>query len=434
MKVKEIIFLILIVTAGVFFYYVQTGKLHIYFDVDEGLVFTTEEEFIFEESQEITPPFPAELRIINSHGDIEIYGTEENTITIFFQKSIWRKNEEQAIEISEELRMTIDQDADQISISTNRDEFGKRNFRTNFRVTLPQEMDIELENSHGLTKVTDIRNAKIKNRHGKVITSDIEGKLSIQNSNKDVEVDNIQSDVDLESEYSKVLIKNIKGVTKISNKHGKIELKNISQKVEIVGPYTEIFVQQLSGEVEVENSYRKITLFDIGPAIIKGDHSSIEVDKAEGNVKINNNYGKVKINDIDGNLFIEGKSLAVSGKEIDGEKISVSTSYQDIDLTQFSGETTIVSYRGDIVLEPVLISYPIRVNNEYGAIQFYWPQGAKHPLEARARNGEIKWKLPVELSFWDENHTSVIKAFLEDSGKPSVFLATTYGDILIEED
>jgi hypothetical protein len=120
MKAKEIILLILIIAAGVTFYHAHTGK--IYIDIDDHIFFDRE-KFVYEEFQEIEPPFPPQLQVINAHGDIEIQGTDEGRITVSFEKTIWRRNEEQAKEIADELKMTIDKDAHQLTISTTRGEF-----------------------------------------------------------------------------------------------------------------------------------------------------------------------------------------------------------------------------------------------------------------------------------------------------------------------
>jgi len=143
MKTKEIVFLILFIVAGVFFYYAHEGKLNIEWGLDE-FVFSGGEEFTFEESQVVEPPFPAKLKIINAHGKVEIQGMEDNKISITFQKKIWRKNKEQALAVSNKLKAQVTKDFSQILITTNREEFKRRNFETNFRITIPLNMDVEV--------------------------------------------------------------------------------------------------------------------------------------------------------------------------------------------------------------------------------------------------------------------------------------------------
>lgn len=432
MRAKEILVLILIIGAGIIFYHAQTGKLHIDWDIEDHIYFSLE-EYISEESQEIQPPFPALLEIDNSRGDIEIHGAEEEKITIRFQKVIWRKNEEKAKEVSEKLKMIVNRDADKLTFSTNRDEFRRKNFETNFRISLPQGMDIRVKNSYGLVQVSKTGNTNIYNRYGKVITSKISGELSIQNSYRNVEVEDIQSTCHIDSKYSNVSVEDVRGETRIDHRNGKIHLENIPQKIEVYGNYTEIFGQNLTGTSEFETSYRKITLYNVGPTKIKGSHSNVEIDGAKGNLEIQDKYSKVKLYNIQGNLKVEGKTLTVYGKTIIGENISVSSSYRDIELIEFSGKTTIILSHGKAILEPSQLTHPIEVQGSYSDISLFWPLGGKYPFEAHVKGGSIKWNLPVELSSQKENGVTIIKAFLQETGNPSIFISTSYGTIRVEE-
>jgi len=432
MKAKEIILLILIIAAGVIFYHAYTGKIDFTVDFGDGIYWGLE-EFTYEESQELEPPFPAQLHLVNSHGEIEIQGIEEQKIIIDFQKRIWRRNEEQAREASEKLKTIIEKSENQIKISTNRDEFRKKRFETDFKISIPKDMNIEIENSYGLVKASDAGNTKINNRNGEIILSRIEGKVDIKNSYEDVEIEDIRSDCLVESKSSTIRAKNIKGGMKIIHKYGKIYLENISQRVQIESPSTEIYGYGLKEGVEAESSYEKITLQKVGPTVIKGKSLKVEADGVQGDLKINDSYGKLTLNNIAGSLYVEGKSVEVSGRKIIGENISISTSYENIELAEFSAKATIQNYNGNIVLEPLLLTHPLEAKSEYGTIEFLWPKGKEYPFEARATGGEIKWNLPAEMSFTEENGTKIIKAFLKAADKPSVFLSTRYGQIVIEE-
>ncbi len=432
MKVKEILLLIFIIIAGVVFYYAQTGKFHIEWNLGDYFFFGGE-EFTFEESQVIDPPLPPLFKISNAHGIVEIQGTEESQMTISFQKKIWRKNEEEAKKVSRELQMKIQKNDLQIWLTTNREEFRRRNFETNFKITLPRNMDIEVQNSYGLVSVSKVRSASVNNRHGKIIASDIDGKLTLQNSYEDVEIGNVSADCNIESRHSDIMANGIKGKATIIHKYGKIHLEDVSNGVMIDGSHSEIFGQRISGSSEAKSSYEKISLIDVGPTKIDGHHCDLEIDGAKEYLEIIDSYGTIKLSNIEGNLIVKGRNVECSAKRIVGKEISISTTYRNIDLADFAGKTIISLSHGDVTLEPSLLSYPIEVRGEYSNISFYWPRGEKNPFEARTRNGEIQWKLAEELSFQEENHETIVKAFLEEKEKPSIFLSTSYGDIHIEE-
>jgi hypothetical protein len=430
MKAKEIILLILIIAVGVTFYHAHTGKIYIDFD---DHVFFDHEKFVYEEFQELEPPFPTQLHVMNAHGDIEIQGTDEEKITVSFEKIIWRRNEEQAKEVADELKMKIDRDDHRLAISTSRSEFRKRNFRTNFKISLPLGMEIEVNNSYGTVKAVKVGNTNITNRHGKTFASGIAGELVIENSYKDVEADNVQADCRIEGKHADVFVNGVKGRTQIIHRYGKVRLENISQDVKVEGSHSEVYGENLIGAVEVATSYKKIALFDVGPTKIRARHSPVEVDGAKGYVDIEDNYSRVSVDNLQGDLIVDGKNLGVYGKEIVGQKIYVTSSYRNVELSEFSGNTTILLEHGAIILDPSPLTHPIEVKGKYADIKFYWPLKEKYPFEARAKNGDIKWRLPDEISIQEEDHMSIVKAFLEEKEKPSISLSTSYRTIRVEE-
>jgi hypothetical protein len=432
MKVKEIILLILIVVGGVFLYHAQTGKLDVAFEIDGHFLFPLH-QFKYEEYTQLQPPFPSRLKIINAHGNVEIQGADEQRMTISFQKKIWRRKEKQAKEVSDALKMSVQKDSNELLITTNRDEFRKRNFETSFIISLPKSMEVEVENSYGSVKVLNAGSTSITNPHGKVTVSQIQGEVVIKNSYEDVEIKNVQAGCRIESKHSTVLVSNVGGKAEVVLAHGNVHLDNISKEVKVEGSHTEVIGQNLSRASEIITSYEKVSLSNVGPTKINCRHSTIEVDGARDFVDITDNYSTVRVSNLQGNLVIDGRSLKIYGKKIVGQEISVASSYENIELADFSGKTTIKNVHGEISLQPLPLTHPLEVKGEYANIRLYWPSGGKYPLEAKAKNGEIRWKLPVKLSFHEENSFSTIKAFLEEIGAPSIFLSTSYGTIWVGE-
>jgi hypothetical protein len=430
MKAKEIILLILIIVVGVTFYHAHTGKIYIDFD---DHIFFDHEKFVYEEFQELEPPFPPQLKVMNAHGDIEIQGTDEDKITVSFEKVIWRRNEEHAKEVADELKMNIDKNDQRFTISTTRSEFRRRNFRTNFKISIPLGMDIEVNNSYGIVKAKKVGNTNINNRHGKTIASGIAGELVIENSYKDVEADNVQADCRIDGKHADIFVDGVKGKIQIVHRYGKVRLENISQDVKVEGSHSEVYGENLMGAVEVTTSYKRIGLWNVGPTKIRARHSPVEVDGAKGYVDIEDNYSRVSVDNLQGDLIVDGKNLGVYGKEIVGQKIYVTSSYRNVELSEFSGNTTILLEHGAIVLDPSPLTHPIEVKGKYADIKFYWPQKEKYPFEARAKNGDIKWRLPDEISIQEEDHMSIVKAFLEETENPSISLSTSYRTIRVEE-
>ncbi len=432
MKAKEIFLLIFIILVGVFITQVHTGNFDLDWGWGDSILFGYE-EFIFEETKEIESPLPGELRIRNSHGSIEIIGSDEENIFISFEKRIWRKDEVEAREIADQLKINIDNNGPTLNISTNRQEFRRKKIETNFIIAVPEGMNVTVINSYGLVSAERVGNTDITNHYGEVYASDISGTLDVSNSHDDIEIKHVESDCKIEASYSSVTISHIQGTIDIQNRHGKLVMEDITNDVVIRMPYSKIFGWDIRGALDIKNSYEKIELTNVGPVKIVANQSLIDIDGANGNINITNRYDKVRLKNITGNVFVDGKNLGISGKNVHGNEITLSSTYEDIEFDNFSGKTSISLSHGDLHLSPSPLTFPLEVKGSHVDIKFFWPANEKYPLEAQAEQGDIQWKLDAEIDYQKDNGLSIVKAFLEETDKPSVFLSTTYGTIWIEE-
>jgi hypothetical protein len=432
MRSKEIFFLILLVAAGVFFYHAYTDKLDWEIEWGEDFLFKLE-EFEFEESHTIDAPFPHIIHVVNRHGEIHIQGTEEDRIVVTLQKTIRRRTAEEAQDVANTLKIVTEQTDHNIVLTTNRGEFKKKRFRTSFTISLPEGADVTLSNTYGVVKVANTGNTNIHNSYGEVIVSDIEGTLTVKNKYDDVDVQNISADCTIDSNNASVDVTGVDGTVQVFHRYGNVNLKDISRDAIVDASNTTIFCQNVEGLADVGSTYRSISLTNVGAAKVRAKNCEIDLDGVKGNCVIGSNYGKVKLENIQGDLKIDGKNTSVYGKTILGDKITIDTTYRDVELEDFSGETTILHSNGKVLLTPKPLTLPLVVKGKYSDINLYWPKGGNYSIEAENKGGNIEWKLPYELSFKKENSVSVIKAFMEDTESPLIFLYTTYGTIWIEE-
>lgn len=432
MKTKEIFLLIFIILIGVFITQVYTGEFHFDLGWGDSILFGYE-KFVFEETEVIESPLPEELRIRNSHGSIEILGSDEENITITFEKRIWRKNEGEAQEVAKQLIMFAELEDQALKISTNRQEFRRKNIETHFVIRVPEGMNVTVVNSYGLVRTERVGHTDITNRYGEIFASDIRGTLVVSNSYDDIEIENVESSCKIEASYSSVTISHVQGTTEINNSHGSLTMEDLSNNVVIRTPYSKIYGWDIRGALDIENSYEKIELTNVGPVKIVANQSRIDIDGANGNINISNRYDKVRLKNIKGNVFVDGKNLGISGNNVHGDEITLSSTYQDIEFNNFTGKTSISLAHGDLHLSPSPLTFPLEVKCSHVDIKFFWPENERYPLEAQVEQGDIQWKLDAEIDYQKDNGLSVVKAFLDEADKPSVFLSTTYGTIWIEE-
>jgi hypothetical protein len=430
MKAKEIILLIFIIAAGVFFYHVQAGKIDIAWDDFIAWDFN---EYTYQETQVIEPPLPASLKVLNTHGQVDVIGAETDRITFTFEKRIWRRDEEKAREVADQLHPVVTKGDAVVTITTNRSDFKKHNFETNFLITVPAGMGVDVTNSYGPVKADQVGETMIDNRHGEVTATNIRGGVVIENSYENVEVSGLQSSCTIRSQHSDISVKDVPGEVNIEGSYGEVKLRGQSQRATIAAPHTEVWVEDFSGPLEVRNSYEKIRLRNVGPARLEGNHSGVDAEGVTGSIEINDTYEPTVLKSIRGNLQINGQHISVSGRDIVGDTIYVSSSYEDIDLADFAGKTTILLAHGDITLSPLPLAGPLEVRATYAPITLFWPGEERYAVDAETKGSDIYWNIQGSVSTEEKDHLTIVRAFSEITDKPSILLNTTYGDIRFEK-
>ncbi len=433
MKFKEILLLLVIIFAGIIFYHAQTGKLDLYIDLGDEF-FSDYDAYTFKSAQKVSSPFPMQMEIKNQQGDLKIYSTEEKEISIYMEKKVRHSTEEKAKEIADELEILVTHDEQKVMVSAERGEQSSGNIRSDLEIYIPKDMDLDISNSYGLVELDGGKNVKITNRNGKVSVSNIQENLSIESSYNPILAGNIGGDCQINGLRSRIQVEHIKGSTIIKNKYGSIDLAELSQDVTIDGLHCPIKGRNIKGQIEAENSYEKIDLSNILSAKIRSDNSPIDISGAKKDLDINNKYSRILLNDIYGNIDIEGESLDITGENIFGELISISSSYRNIKLDHFSSSTAISFSHGKIFLSPANKNIkPVTVKGKYAEIEFILPPGLKIPMQVQTKSGQIKWELSEKGTEQISNGFSIINAFLEEGEKPTVLLVTTYGNILVRE-
>jgi DUF4097 and DUF4098 domain-containing protein YvlB len=433
MRFREVLLVIVLLAAGVVVYQAQTGKWDLHFGWSEGDWIGFGKEYTYEETQVFEAPIPSSLEVVNSHGWVEIRGADQETVQLTFQKKIWRRDEADAKAIADKLKYKVEKTADRLSLSTNREEFTKRNFETGFILVVPRRLAIKVENSYGLVKAIALKEAEVRNRHGEVFVSDIEGACILESSYEAIETQNLKGGCRVTNRHADIKVLSVAGDLQVDQAYGEVRFEDIGGKVEVTGSHSEVNGRRVQGSVSVESSYEQISVTDAGALKVRARHCPVEATDIRGNLDVETTYEPVTATNVGGDLRVSGNNVEVIASGIKGQDISVSTSYENVDLADFSAKVGVTLRHGRLVLRPSDLKFPIDVRNEYGDIDFYWPAGEASPFEAQTRGGSIHWELAEKPSLEKTNGTSLVKAFVEKSGRPGVFLSTSYGDILIQE-
>jgi DUF4097 and DUF4098 domain-containing protein YvlB len=435
MKFREVLLVIVLLVAGVIVYEVQTGNWTTWgwtFDED-GEFFGFGKAYAFEETQTIQGPLPAGLEVVNSHGWVEVRGSDQEIVQLTLQKKIWRRDEADARAVADKLHIKADRSADRLSFSTNRDDFTKRNFETGFILVVPRRMTVTVTNSYGAVKVEDVREATVRNRHGKVSADNIAGPCRLEGSYEDIEASNLKGGCQVIGSHAAVNVLTAAGDLRVETSYADIRFEDIGGKADIEGSHATVDGRRVKGPVTVETSYEKISLADVGAALVRAQHCAVETTDVRGDLDVQTTYEPVQARNIQGSFRTSGNNVEVSASGIKGPEIAVTTSHENVELADFSANVRISIRHGNVSLSPTDLKFPVDVRGEYSNIDFYWPAGETAPLEAQTRGGNVKWGLSQRPALEKTNGTSLVKAFVENRDKPGVNLSTTYGDIRIEE-
>jgi type VI protein secretion system component Hcp len=431
MKFREVLLVAVLILAGLVVYQVQTGHWNLDFNWGDDFA-GFGREYTAEETRTIEAPLPSAIEIVNGHGWVEVRGGDQDTVQLTFKKVVWRRTEEEAKDIAGRLKYTLTTAADKLTLATNRDEFRKKNFETGFILTVPRAMAVHVANAYGVVRVEGVKEATVHNRHGELYASDIQGPCTLETSYEDLEAQKIQGECRIANSHGDVRAVSVAGDLWIETSYAQVRVEDAGQKADIRGSNVAVDARRVAGAVTIDTSYEKVLLSDVGPAAVTGHNMAVTAENVRGDLDVRTSYEAVRATGVQGRFLVDAHNASVSATGIGGSEISVKTSYENVELADFSAEVTVVLRNGNVTLKPLDLKRGMDVRNEYGTIHLAWPAGESPRLEARSKGGEVEWGLPEKPDIEQSNGVSLIKAFTGNAGAPLVYLSTTYENIRIE--
>jgi type VI protein secretion system component Hcp len=431
MKFREVLLVAVLILAGLVVYQVQTGHWNLDFNWGDDFG-GFGREYTAEETRTIEAPLPPAIEIVNGHGWVEVRGGDQDTVQLTFKKVVWRRTEEEAKDVAGRLKYTLTTAADKLTFATNRDEFRKKNFETGFILTVPRAMAVHVANAYGVVRIEGVMEATVRNRHGELYASDIQGPCTLETSYEDLEAQKIQGECRIVNSHGDVRAVSVAGDLWIETSYAQVRVEDAGQKADIRGSNVAVDARRVAGAVTVDTSYEKVLLSDVGPAAVTGHNMAVTAENVRGDLDVRTSYEAVRATGVQGRFLVDAHNAFVSATGIGGSEISVKTSYENVELADFSAEVTVVLRNGNVTLKPLDLKRGMDVRNEYGTIHLVWPAGESPRLEARSKGGEVEWGLPEKPDIEQSNGVSLIKAFTGNAGAPLVYLSTTYENIRIE--
>jgi hypothetical protein len=118
-------------------------------------------------------------------------------------------------------------------------------------------------------KVPSQQSLDIRNKYGDIFIEDISGKLLVNNSSGEVEINQCKGELDLTNRYAQVKIIDFEGPVEVKNHSGEVSIENIS------------------GDTVIDNSYKPVYFAKIGgDLIIKAQSGDVKGEDVKGDCNI----------------------------------------------------------------------------------------------------------------------------------------------------
>jgi len=300
--------------------------------------------------------------IENFRGNAKITGTSDNTVKASGQETIRSFQQVDADNANKQTPLELIQQGDQIIVRTNQDKVSDRaQPSADLEITVPAGSSIE---AHG--------------RYGDFDVENIDGNVDINSDNAGVRLDNIGGNVHVDLRASDtVRAVDVKGGVDLKGRGQDLDLENITGPVTVSATYF--------GQIQLRNLMQ--------PLRYESGQTSLDLEKLPGQVQMS--LGELTADNMIGPVRIDGRS-------------------RDVQLSNFTQSLDLTLDRGDVELRPGKNVPKMTVRTRSGDIELALPAGAKFDLRASTERGD------AENDYGDPLH-------IEDSGRGQIISGSTGG-------
>jgi hypothetical protein len=270
------------------------------------LAFAEKPKFAYEKTKTISKTyatsFNATTSITNLYGNVNVYLTDQNSVSIQVTITVSGKNESKVIERLNDINVNFSASNSKVEAKTvfeGKNYIGTNSisYEINYIVKIPKNGNVELNNKYGNLYADKINgNTNISCKYGSINFGNLEGnsnKITLGYSQNST-ITNVD-DLDLTSQYSELAIQKAKQISASGN-YNTFDFKNC-YNLKVNSNYTKIYSDYL-GKVIILGNYLTIKLGEIGNNIeINSNYSDIRCTNTAktSSINIDGNYSNIKI-------------------------------------------------------------------------------------------------------------------------------------------
>ena len=318
------------------------------------------------------------LLIVNRRGNVDIRGSDQPSIGVVIQKTVWAENESAARKIADKLQFHIAENDGQYELSSNLDSLphSGRTIRLDMVVRVPRSTSAEVTDNEG-----------------------------------DIDVSGLKGDQTLTPRRGDVHANHLEGVLRIHQSGGATSAHKIDGSIEIEGRGGDVAIRSVTGSVTIEGNFS----------------GSMQFEDVAQTLRYNSSRTSLTTQKLVGSLSMDMGNLTANG--VDGP-FELATRDKDISLQNFKYDVKIVNRNGDVRLQTSTPpTHPIQVTSNKGDVTLSLPATSNFIMNALSNQGEVSCDFPGLKVSKLPGKRSINGVY--GKGGPPINLLSTYGTIRI---
>ena len=217
----------------------------------------------------------------------------------------------------------VTHDADGVSIATDIPKsianWGRAEYPIDFKVVVPEGMNIRLHDTSGIIELSDLRgNVTVDDTSGTLSVSRLGGSLVVRKESGDIRVEQVRGETRINSRSGQMHLADL-GRLDVEASEGNLGIMNV-ESADIHNGAGNVQISGIKGALRLQDSSGEIVVRDVA--------GTVDIRDTSGQIRVTQ-VGAVTISDTDGNITVaDATSLNVTEKE--------------------SGEVTVHNVRGQV--------------------------------------------------------------------------------------
>lgn len=369
------------------------------------------------------------VSVNNSYGSVKLTGGG-SAVRATLIKGVRGWSQEDARKIADRIRLIVNQTADGLTITTNRDQVPEQ-FTTDIQIELPSNTSVSITDSYGAVTANGIHGGlTVKASYGQADVTGIRGDVNLALTRSDVTASNIDGDLTVTGAKNARISKVVGTIelTAGAASNGSVELRDISGAVRVNAPFCRIVAQGLDQTAELKTEHASVDVSRAADVIIDAPHSNVRAKNINGDLRVLSSNSNLQLSSISGDLEVQATQSSVDVEDVKGS-VAIETTHGDVVVKDFyEGVRVETSYRDVALMTAVEPAGDIEVQNNHGQIKLVLPQSSRFHLDAESAHGQIQ---PTGFGQLEQRVRNSLVTALGLDG-PTIKLRTSYKNIIIQ--